>query len=220
MPAGWQPMSKEMVTRIAKEYKVRDPEHPAKVVAGFIKSGGLFAYPQVVLQVCEADMSKLSWEGLERMCKAGEDESDGAPTAAIIGDLVYSAGAEDENAVQLSRGARTISATGTLVLDDMAEVQTASRAFLHSGGVVQLSCLERKENPGGAQKFLDPFANSFKVNAGHEFTPAADTKASRRQQVSYSPGMARYGMFGGGFVGLGVIALIIRIAIRAWANGD
>src|SRR5205823_3465187 len=58
MPAGWQAMSAEQVAKLNKEYKTRAPDHPSRVVAGFVKSGGMFAYPQVVLQVLEADMTK------------------------------------------------------------------------------------------------------------------------------------------------------------------
>jgi hypothetical protein len=220
MPAGWQFMSKEMVAKINKEYKVRNPEHPAKVVAGFIKAGALFAYPQVVLEVCEADMSKLSWPAVERMVRDGDDESDGAETAYLISEMVDSVGVEDEKAYQFNEAARTVGAKGMLVLEDQAAVETACRAFLHSGGVVQLTALERTANAGGAQKVLDQFANSFKVNAGHEFTPVADKPRKPQRQVSYSPGMRRYGMFGGGFIGIGGIVLLVRLVLRAWVNGD
>jgi hypothetical protein len=220
MPAGWQPMSQEMVAKVNKEYKVRNPDHPAKVVAGFIKSGGLFVYPQIVLQVCETDMSKLSWPALERMYKEGDDETEGAESAATILDLVWSTGVEDDADMHLNEGARQITAKGTLVLDSGAELQTASRAFLHGAGVVQLSALEVKSNAGGAQRALDQFANSFRVASGHEFTPAPDNPPRRQRSVSYSPGMMRYGFFGGGIVGLGGLGFLIRVMIRAWANGD
>src|SRR5205085_9838677 len=64
MPAGWEPMSADQVAKINKQYKVRNPDHPSRVVAGFMKSGGLFAYPRVLLQIVETDMSQVSWRGL------------------------------------------------------------------------------------------------------------------------------------------------------------
>ncbi len=136
-----------------KQYKVRDPNHPSRVVAGFIKSGGLFAYPQVVLQVLEADMSQLSWPALQRMCKdGGEDESPGAETAALIAGLMDSSGADPDLGIQFNQGAGQVSCKGDLVLDDQSTVKTACRTFLHSGGAIQLTGLDYLTSSGGEQR--------------------------------------------------------------------
>src|SRR5262245_7773498 len=53
MPAGWEFMNPQQLDKLKKQYKLRDPDDRSRVVAGFVKSGGLFAYPQIVLQVLE-----------------------------------------------------------------------------------------------------------------------------------------------------------------------
>src|SRR4051812_45787728 len=158
MPAGWEFMSAPQLDKIKEQYKLRDPDDRSRVVAGFVKSGGLFAYPQVVLQVLETDMSNVSWGTLDHMVKHGYDDSPGAASAATILELVSSSGAEDAT---VDRTARTLSGTGGLVMDDQSDVPPATRTFLYHAGAVQLTGLDYKSNQGGTQRALDAFANSF-----------------------------------------------------------
>jgi hypothetical protein len=219
MPAGWQPMTPEQVAKLNKQYKVRDPDHPSRVVAGFIKSGGLFAYPQVVLQVLEADMTRLSWPALQRMCKDGYDESPGADTAVLIAGLMDSSGADPDQGIQFNQGAGHVSCKGGLVLDDQSNVKTACRTFLHSGGAIQLTGLDYATNPGGEQRALDAFAGSFRVSSGHNFVGAADVPVQRRQSSSYSSSGGNY-YYGGGGVTIIIVGVILRFGLRAWVRGN
>jgi len=219
MPAGWEFMSAPQLDKIKEQYKLRDPDDRSRVVAGFIKSGGLFAYPQVILQVIETDMSNVSWGALDRMVKHGYDNSPGAESAATILELVSSSGADD---CTIDRGARTLNASGIIIQDDQSEYPTASRAFLYHAGAVQLTGLDYKTNQGGAQRALDAFAGSFHFASGREFVAAADKAPppQTRRSSSSSSGQSRYYYGGGGFIGLGGLGLLLRLWLRSWANGD
>jgi hypothetical protein len=220
MPAGWQPMTPEQVAKLNKEYKVRDPDHPSRVVAGFIKSGGLFAYPQVVLQVLEADMSQLSWPALQRMCKDGEDESPGAETAALIAGLMDSSGADPDLGMQFNQGAGQVSCKGTLVLENQTSVKTACRTFLHTGGAIQLTGMDYTTASGGEQRALDAFAPSFHVSSGHNFVGVPDAPA-RHRQSSYSSGSSGGHYYdGGGGITVVIVGVILRFWLRSWVRGN
>jgi hypothetical protein len=220
MPEGWQPMTAEQVAKLNKQYKVRDPNHPSRVVAGFIKSGGLFAYPQVVLQVLEADMSKLSWPALQRMCKDGEDESPGAETAELIAGLIDSSGADPDLGMQFNQGAAQVSSKGGLVLDDQVSVKTSCRTFLHTGGAIQLTGLDYLTSSGGEQRALDAFAGSFHVSSGHNFVGVADVPPKHRQSSSYSGSSGGHYYYGGGGAAIIVVGIIARSLLRSWARGN
>lgn len=219
MPEGWEPMSQQQLDKIKQQYKLRNPDDTSRVIVGFIKTGGLFAYPQVLVQVLETDMSKVSWHSLDRMISKGYDDSLGAQSAANLAELVGGSGADD---AKVDQNARTISGAGGIVMDDQSEVHTACRAFLYSSGAIQLTGLDYKNNQGGAQRALDAFAGSFHIASGREFVAAADTAPPPRsapQRSSYSSsGYGYYG--GGGGAVIVVIAVIARIWLRSWARGD
>jgi hypothetical protein len=219
MPAGWEFMSPQQLDKIKKQYKVRDPDDRSRVVAGFVKSGGLFAYPQVLVQVLETDMSNVSWRTLDRMIQDGYDESAGTENVAVILEMVGSSGAED---CTLDRNAKTLNATGSIVMDDQSVVPTASRAFLYHAGAIQLTGLDYKTNEGGAQRSLDAFAGSFHFAPGREFVAADKApppRPSRSAPQSSGGHRARY-YYGGGFVGIGGLGLLLRMWLRSWAEGD
>jgi hypothetical protein len=219
MPAGWEFMSPQQLDKIKKQYKLRDPDDRSRVVAGFVKTGGLFAYPQVILQVLETDMTNVSWGALDHMVKRGFDDSPGAASAATILELVAGSGAEDAT---VDRNTRTINGSGGIIMDDQSDVPTATRTFLYHAGAVQLTGLDYKSNQGGAQKALDAFAGSFHFASGREFVAAPD-KAPPPQAhrgSSSSSGRSRYYYGGGGFIGIGGLGLLIRLWLRSWAEGD
>src|ERR1043165_3489719 len=64
MPAGWQVMGKDSTTKLNEQFADEAEDKASKVVCAFSKGSGLFPYPQVVLQVLEFDVSKMSWGSL------------------------------------------------------------------------------------------------------------------------------------------------------------
>ena len=216
VPAGYQPMTQQQLDKMSEEFKQIMPDHQPRLLAAFIKKGGLFAYPRLLVQEVETDTSQLSWGALGRILSTGRDNSTGAPAAVTIGDMVVISGAET---YAIDQNQRAINGHGNLGFERI-DVVTASRAYLHSNGAVQLMAMENHVNAYNVDHVLQEFAATFKIAPGHEFVAAADKKG-RSSAPSGSSNAAKMGgiYVGGGSVVIAIIAIIARLAVRAMAKG-
>jgi hypothetical protein len=213
VPAGYQAMTQQQLDKMSEEFKQIMPDHQPRLVAAFIKKGGLFPYPRLLVQEVETDTSLLSWGAMGRILSTGRDNSTGAPAAVTIGDMVVISGAENYS---IDQNQHAVSGHGNLGFEHI-DVVTSSRAYLHSSGAVQLMAMENHVNAYNVDNVLKEFATSFKIAPGHEFVAAADKKA---RSSSAPSGAAMGGIYvGGGGAVIAVIAIIARLAIRSMAKG-